>query len=347
MPSHPSAKPTRTVALLGATGYTGRLTAAELERRGIAHRVGGRSKTRLADVPSSGERHLVDLADPASLDVFLDGVDVLITCVGPFSALGMPVVEAAVRTGTPYVDSTGETTFMRHVYDRFRGRGPAVVPACGFDYIPGDLGVAVAAQELGSTVDEVDVVYTMSGAKPTRGTAMSAVGIIADAKPQLGRLVVAGEDRPVPAVRLPWGEEVTVPFHQPLATVRTGVGAPDWLTRVSQAAAPVSSWSGPLIRATRPLLNRWAERLPEGPSDTTRGSARAKTYSVVRGGGGEVRVVVRVRDVYGITARFLVAASQQVQGVGALATAEALDARAFLDSVAYDDEGGSLTWDVL
>ena len=42
---------TRTVALLGATGYTGRLTAAELERRGIPHRVGGRSKERLADVP--------------------------------------------------------------------------------------------------------------------------------------------------------------------------------------------------------------------------------------------------------------------------------------------------------
>jgi len=33
---------TRTVALLGATGYTGRLTAAELERKGLAHRVGER-----------------------------------------------------------------------------------------------------------------------------------------------------------------------------------------------------------------------------------------------------------------------------------------------------------------
>jgi hypothetical protein len=78
-----------------------------------------------------------------------------------------------------------------------------------------------------------------------------------------------------------------------------------------------------------------------------RSKASAKTYSVVRGGGGEVRVVVRIRDVYGITARFLVAASQQIKGVGALTTAESLEARAFLDSVAYDDEGGSLTWDVL
>jgi short subunit dehydrogenase-like uncharacterized protein len=337
----------RSVALLGATGYTGRLTAAELERRGIEHRVGGRSKSRLADVPSSGERHLVDLADPDSLDAFLDGADVLITCVGPFAQLGMPVVEAAVRTGTPYVDSTGETSFMSQVYDRFRGTGPAVVPACGFDYIPGDLGVAIAAQELGSAVEEADVVYAITGAKPTRGTAMSAVGIIADAKPRFGRLVVAGEGAAVPAVRLPWGEELTIPLHQPQATVTTGVAAPDWVTRVTKAIAPASAAAGPLTRLTRPLLNRWADRLPEGPSDATRSRATAKTYSVVRGGGGEARVVVRVRDVYGITARFLVAASQQVQGTGALATAEALDARAFLDGVAYEDEGGALTWDVL
>jgi hypothetical protein len=347
MLSSHSAKPTKTVALLGATGYTGRLTAAELERKGIAHRVGGRSKSRLADVPSSGERHLVDLADPSSLDAFLDGADVLITCVGPFTQLGMPVVEAAVRTGTPYVDSTGEPTFMKQVYDRFRGTGPAVVPACGFDYIPGDLGVAVAAQELAATVDEIDVVYAMKGAKATRGTAMSAVGIISEAKPTLGRMVVAGEDGPVTAVRLPWGEELTVPFHQPLARVTTGVAAPGWVTQVSRAMAPASAVTGPLTRIAKPLLSRWADRLPEGPDDATRAKATAKTYSVVRGGGGEVRVVVRVRDVYGITARFLVAASQQISGVGALATAEALDARVFLDSVAYDDEGGSLTWDVL
>ncbi len=338
---------TRSVALLGATGYTGRLTAAELERKAIPHRVGGRSKARLADVPSSGERHLVDLEDPASLDAFLDGVDVLITCVGPFSELGMPVVEAAVRTRTTYVDSTGEPAFMKGVYDRFRGTGPAVVPACGFDYIPGDLGVAVAAKELGSTVDEIDVVYAMTDAKVTRGTARSAVGALTSISPSYGRLLIAGEDGPVPAVKLPWGEELTVPFHQPLATIRTGVGAPDWVTRVTKAVGPAAALTRPLSQVAKPLLTRWVERLPEGPSDAARSKASAKTYSVVRGGGGEVRVVVRVRDIYGITARFLVAASQQVQGVGALATAEALDARAFLDSVAYDDEGGSLTWDVL
>ncbi|MCW2600356.1 MAG: Saccharopine dehydrogenase [Frankiales bacterium] len=338
---------TRTVALLGATGYTGRLTAAELERKGIPHRLGGRSKARLAAVPSTGERHLVDLADPSSLDGFLDGVDVLITCVGPFTELGMPVVEAAVRTGTPYVDSTGETAFMAEVYRRFRDAASAVVPACGFDYIPGDLGVAVAADALGRTPAEVDVVYAIRHAKPTRGTAHSAVGIITSMRPHLGRLVVRGEDGPVTAVQLPWGEELTVPLHLPTTQVRTGVAAPGWMTRVTEAIAPVAPYTAPATRLASPLLRRWADRRPEGPSDADRGRAEARTYSVARAGSDEVRVVVRMRDVYGLTARFLVGASQRLRGTGAMATAEALPARAFLDEMSYDDEGGALSWSVL
>lgn len=338
---------TRTVALLGATGYTGRLTAAELERKGIPHRVGGRSKARLADVPSTGERHLVDLADPSSLDTFLDGVDVLITCVGPFAELGMPVVEAAVRTGTPYVDSTGEPVFMAEVYRRFRDAASAVVPACGFDFIPGDLGVAVAVEELGRAPEEVDVVYAISGGKPTRGTARSGVGAITSMRPVLGRLVVTGEDGPVPAVQLPWGEELTVPLRVPGARVRTGVAAPGWLTRVTQAVGPATPYTAPLTRLAKPLLERWVDRLPEGPSETDRGRATAKAYSVVRAGSDEARVVVQVRDAYGITARLLVGASQRLEGTGAMASAEALSARAFLSEMAYEDEGGSLTWRVL
>jgi short subunit dehydrogenase-like uncharacterized protein len=335
---------TRTVALLGATGYTGRLTAAELERRGIAHRVGGRSEERLAEVPSSGDRHVVDLTDPASLDAFLDGVDVLVTCVGPFALHGWPAVEAAVRNGLPYVDSTGEPAFMAEVYRRHRGAGPALVPACGFDYVPGDLGVAVAAEELGRRPEEVDVVYAMAGGAATRGTARSGLGAVTSMRPRLGRLEIPGA---VTAVRVPWGEELTVPLHQPQAVVRTGIAAPGWATLAAQVVGPLSPYSGPLLRLSKPLLDRLVERMPEGPAPEVRAKTETSTWSAVRAGGDEVRVRVRVRDAYGMTARFLVAAAQQVTGTGALATAEALDPRAFLDAMAYEDEGGALSWTVL
>jgi len=337
----------RSVALLGATGYTGRLVAAELARRGIEHRLGGRSAERLAAVPSAGERHVVDLGDPASLDAFLDGADVVITCVGPFALYGMPVVEAAVRTETPYVDSTGEFGFMAQVYERFRGARTPVVPACGFDYIPGDLAAAIAVEELGGSADEVDVLYRLRGGKPTRGTARSALGAMSSASMSPSRIVVQGPDGPLTAVEVPWGEQVTVPLHVPGARVRSGLVAPDLLTRAAALAAPLAGLAGPLTRAAGPLLNRLVDRMPEGPDEQTRGRAEALVVAEARGGGRSARVAVHCRDGYGLTARFLVEASQQISGTGAQATAEALSPKGFLDAVTGSDSNGELRWEVL
>jgi short subunit dehydrogenase-like uncharacterized protein len=338
---------TRTIALLGATGYTGRLVAAELARRGVEHRVGGRSAERLEAVPSTGERHVVDITSPASLDAFLDGVDALITCVGPFTAHGMPVVEAAVRNRVAYVDSTGEPAFMTEVYRRFRTAETAVVPACGFDYIPGDLAVAVAVDELGTKADAIDVVYRLRGSKPSRGTARSIVGALGSADLVPRRMLIDGPDGPLSAIEVPWGEQVTVPLHQPGAKVRTGLGAPDGFARVAAVTAPVAPLTAQLMRAATPLLNRLVERMKEGPDDETRGKAESLVVAVAHAGDASARVAVRCRDVYGLTARFLVEAALQVEGKGAQATAEALSARAFLDAVSGRDDNGELSWTVL
>jgi short subunit dehydrogenase-like uncharacterized protein len=338
---------TRSVALLGASGYTGRLVAAELARRGIDHRLGGRDAERLAQVPSPGVRHVVDITDPDSLDRFVDGVDVLITCVGPFAKHGMPVVEAAVRTGTPYVDSTGEYAFMADVFARYRDAATPVVPACGFDYIPGDLAAAIAVDELGGSADEVDVIYRLRGIKPSRGTARTAVGALGSATVTPHRIVIAGPDGPLSAVEVPWGEHVTVPLHVTGARVRSGIVAPEVLTRAAALAAPVVAITSPLTRGAAPLLARLVDRMKEGPDDDARGDAEALVVAVARRAGRSARVAVRCRDIYGLTARLLVAASQQIGGTGAQATAEALPPRAFLDDVSGSDHNGELTWQVL
>ena len=337
----------RTVALLGATGFTGRLTAAELTRRGVEHRLGGRSKERLEAVPSQGERHIVDLDDPGSLDAFLDGVDVLITCVGPFTRYGMPVVEAAVRTGTPYVDSTGEFGFMAQVYERYRDAGSAVVPACGFDYIPGDLAAAIAVEEIGGTAEEVDVLYRLRNVRPTRGTARSAAGAVASAQVVPSRITMDGPEGPLSAVEVPWGEHVTVPLHVPGARVRSGLVMPDLATRVAAATAPLAPVLGALTKAAGPLMDRLAERLPEGPTDEVRAKGEALVVARARSGDRSARVAVRTRDAYGLTARLLVESALRIEGTGAMATAEALRPREFLDAVSGVDANGELSWQVL
>src|SRR5947208_5107352 len=85
------------IALLGATGYTGKLVAAELSRKGLPHRLGARNPEKLAALPSDAERFVLDVDQAARLDAFLDSATAIISTVGPFIRLGMPAVEAAAR----------------------------------------------------------------------------------------------------------------------------------------------------------------------------------------------------------------------------------------------------------
>ncbi|MCU1674126.1 MAG: hypothetical protein JWN77_2239, partial [Frankiales bacterium] len=128
---------------------------------------------------------------------------------------------------------------------------------------------------------------------------------------------------------------------------RSGIAAPDLVTRAAAASAPLAPLLAPLTRLAAPLVGRLAERLPEGPADDVRGQAEALVVAQATAGDRTARVAVRARDGYGLTARMLVEASQQIEGTGAMATAEALQARAFLDAVAYEDVNGALSWEVL
>ena len=96
------------IILLGATGYTGRLTAEAMVRAGLAPVLAGRrhdAVARLADrlaplapQPSSEPGIAVaDAGDPGSVRRLIESADdVLVSTVGPFVEWGDTAVEAAV-----------------------------------------------------------------------------------------------------------------------------------------------------------------------------------------------------------------------------------------------------------
>lgn len=165
-----------TVVLYGATGYTGRLVTDELVRRGTDLVLGGRSRERLERV--SRERtegapvRVATVDDADSLAALLEGVHVLVNCAGPFTQAGEPVVRAAVDAGVHYVDSTGEQGFIRMVFERYgeraRRAGVALVPALGFDIVPGDCVARLAAEGL-EPLEQVTVAYAVEGFGASRG----------------------------------------------------------------------------------------------------------------------------------------------------------------------------------
>jgi short subunit dehydrogenase-like uncharacterized protein len=333
----------RRIGVLGATGYTGRLVADELAARGLPHRLGARNPERLGAMKHGGEAEpfIVDTNDAGRMSAFCDGIDAMISTVGPFVHLGLPAVEAAAEAGVPYVDSTGEHVFMSDVYDRFAGASTPVVPACGFDYLPGDLAAAVAASQLGGPATEIVVVYQVSGARPTRGTARSMIGIARHSRVAPRHLKVGSPEGELSGIEFPFGEQLTVPLHLPLAHVRTGIIVGRGVARTVGTVAPAFAFLGPAIGALSPVLSRLVERLPEGPSDEVRRRSSFRIFVQATGRDGQVgHVLVEGSDVYRLTAQLLVEAALRVSGAGAMAPAQALDPSTFLDAVS----GELLTW---
>lgn len=147
------------VILFGATGFVGRLTAQHLaEHAPDGTRIGlaGRSATKVEQVRAElGERAadwpvvVADAADPDQLADLVLRTRVVISTVGPYARHGLPLVRACAEHGTDYVDLTGEVLFVRAsidaVDDVARRSGARIVHSCGFDSVPSDLAVLLAA----------------------------------------------------------------------------------------------------------------------------------------------------------------------------------------------------------
>ena len=146
------------VILFGATGFTGRQTVAYFARNAPAHlrwAIAGRSSARLEDVARAyGDPPWIacDSHDRAGLDALASRTRVMLTTVGPYAVHGQDLVEACIGQRTDYVDITGETAWVRDLIDRFHASaessGTRIVPFCGYDSVPSDLGTRIAVDHL-------------------------------------------------------------------------------------------------------------------------------------------------------------------------------------------------------
>ena len=142
------------LVLQGATGFTGRLAAAEIASRD-AHKTGPKLRWAIA---GRNEEKLQALAeqfqvpylvapglDDDAVDELAQRTHVAISCAGPFSRFGTPLVDACVRHQTHYADLTGELPWVHSIIDKHHQKasesGTALLPASGFDSVPTDLAV--------------------------------------------------------------------------------------------------------------------------------------------------------------------------------------------------------------
>lgn len=350
------------IVLLGASGYTGRLLAEVLDRRGTgfvaAGRDHGRVQEQVGQLGAVQDVVQADASDPGSLRALLADADVLVTTVGPFTTLGRPVLEAAVATGTHYVDSTAELPFVRWAFDEIgpaaRHAGVTAVPAAAHDFLPGDLLSALACGALDAP-REVHVTYLVKARGPLPGyTTAGTRDSIAEVFGEPAVALVDGvhtEERLAEQRRLAWfpkpvgphhaagypgTEPLTVPRHQPgVATVRTYLAIPTVAAELAQATAALASSS----ERIRDLMRHVLRASDRDPSPTQRNRARWACVAEAADGQGRVaRAWMNGRDIYAFTAHALaivteaLASGPEVSGV--VGPAEVLDPAPALDALA-------------
>lgn len=215
------------VVLYGASGFVGRQTVAYFARQagGLRWAVAGRSAARLQAVRQAcGAAQagvvVADAADAVALDALAAQTRVVLSTAGPFARHGSELVAACVRHGTHYVDITGETPWVREMIERHHDaaarRGTRIVPGCGFDSVPSDLGAWGVAQALwkrhGERCASVKACFSLRGGL-NGGTFASLVNMLETGRRrELADPFLLNPPGTVPADPLPHADPVA-PHH--------------------------------------------------------------------------------------------------------------------------------------
>jgi short subunit dehydrogenase-like uncharacterized protein len=163
--------------IYGATGYTGRMAAQHAKAAGLPLIIAGRTVEPLSDLASQlgADYRVFGLEEDKAIDKALSDVSVLLNCAGPYMRTAGPLMRAAIRNGTHYLDIAAELDSYR-----LAEQLDAEAKTAGVMLLPGSGGsVAMLGCLAGHTAGRVEnpqrvaVALHVSGSM-SRGSAISA-----------------------------------------------------------------------------------------------------------------------------------------------------------------------------
>ena len=291
----------RRIVVLGATGLTGRLVAAELAGRdGVL--LAGRRPDALRDLGRATALPVRTCTLLGLPGILVPG-DVLLSCVGPYDVHGGPVVEAAIAAGATYLDVNGEPRFLASLHrdhdEAARLAGVTLLPSVGYEYLPGVLLGDQVARAAGRDGVAVEVAYLAEGGLEagsaggrrslvralTRPTTTFADGRLREEPVAARRDRFLAGGRSHSTVSLGGAEAWALPGRHPhLRHVDVHTG---WFGPLGPAVSVVTRLSGPArMLALDRVLDQAVAVLGDGPAEGLQG--------------GVSRFVARVRDAGGV-----------------------------------------------
>lgn len=301
--------------IYGANGYTGRLIANQARKEGLKPVLAGRNRESIAALATETgfDSRVFALEDTSALLKAIKDVSVVLHCAGPFSATSQPMIEACLKTGTHYLDITGEISVFANAYrlsEEARRADIVLMPGVGFDVVPTDCLAATLVNALPSAT-KLRLAFE-SGGQVSPGTAKTSIEGLAgggcvrkDGK--LKWVPLAWKTREIRfrhgkrlAVTVPWGDVFT-------AYISTGV--PDIEVYVS--APPSAILRMKRLRMVKPLLSmQWVQNMMKrrieqtvtGPEVCERTKSEMQIWGKVSSGDGRsVSATMTTPDGYNVT----------------------------------------------
>ncbi len=215
------------VVLYGASGFVGRQTVAYFAKHAPASlqwAVAGRSQEKLNavlhDLHVRVPVIVANAQDAQALGKLVASTRVVLSTAGPYALYGSKLLAACVAQRTHYVDLTGESPWVRAMIDQHHAQavqdGTRIVPCCGFDSVPSDLGAYLVAQEMlqrhGEPCLDIKASFTMRGGL-NGGTLASVLNIMQEGQTEAfnNPFLLNPEHKPSPADRL--HDDPSSPYH--------------------------------------------------------------------------------------------------------------------------------------
>ena len=161
------------IVIYGATGFTGKLCVKYLSQnaKDLNWAIAGRSKTKLSQIAirfaPQTEILLAAGDDEEALDKITERAKVIISTAGPFHRYGSSLVASCIKNQAHYVDITGETFWIKEMIDKHHDeaakKGVRIIPSCGYDSLPSDLGVLFASLSLSKPIQRIESFHTGQG----------------------------------------------------------------------------------------------------------------------------------------------------------------------------------------
>ena len=312
--------------LYGSTGFVGGAIAHLAVQNGLRPIIAGRDAAKIeAQATELGIEHRVfSLDDSTAMDKVLKEVTVVLHCAGPYIYTSKPMVDGCLRTGTHYLDITGEIAVyeaLAALDTESKSRGAMLLPGVGFDVVPTDCLALHLKQRLPSATRITLAFHSEGPARLPPGTANTMIEMIPFGNkvrrngrletPPRGaktRMIDFGRG-PVQATMLTWGDIFMAYYSTGIPNIEDYAVLPAEMRR----QMPLIDYMRPLFKLTV-VRNFFKRRLKAGSTADERARTRTRVWGEVEDAQGRKAVSRLHGPEAGViwTARAALAAVQKV-----------------------------------